>query len=106
LLLPLWTEHQPYANAFGALALYLIAVIVVSSYYKDKIKTSGMTHVSLPVLLCCGASDYSQRWTDPKLEDQPIDWFDAEKIFVLLCCSVIAGLSVYRFAIVKRSPSN
>src|SRR5690242_8182210 len=40
LLWPLWTKHQPYANTFGALALYLIAVVVSSSYFKDKIKLS------------------------------------------------------------------
>src|SRR5689334_8357804 len=27
LLWPMWTKHQPYANTFGALALYLVAVV-------------------------------------------------------------------------------
>jgi len=44
-------------------------------------------------------------WTDPKLEDRPIDWFDAEKLFVLLCCLVIIGLTSYRFLVVKKNTS-
>jgi predicted ferric reductase len=102
LLLPLWTEHQPFANTFGALALYLIAIVVISSYFKDKLKLSfwRMLHyisyfAVLPLIV-------HSVWTDPKLEDRAIDWFDAEKIFVLICCVVIVVMTVYRFLIINR----
>jgi methionine sulfoxide reductase heme-binding subunit len=107
LWLPLWTAHQPYANAFGALALYLIAMVVISSYFKDKIRLPlwrALHYLSyfaaIPLII-------HSVWTDPKLEDRPIDWFDAEKVFVLFCCLVIIGLTFYRFLIIKkRSTSN
>jgi predicted ferric reductase len=106
LLLPLWTEHQPYANAFGALALYLVAVVVISSYFKDKLRLSFWRTLHYLSYFAAVPLIIHSVWTDPKLEDRPIDWFDAEKIFVLLCCLVIVALSVYRFVITKNRLSS
>ena len=102
LLLPLWTKHQPYANTFGALALYLIAVVVISSYFKEKIKLSLWRTLHYISYFAAVPLIVHSVWTDPKLEDRPIDWFDVEKIFVLFCCVVIIALTFYRFAIFKR----
>ncbi len=102
LLLPAWTEHQPLANTFGSVAFYLIGVVVITSYYKDKIKltTWRILHflsyfAAVPLIL-------HSVITDPKLQDRPIDWFDAEKLFVIFCCLVIAGMSGYRFLIFRK----
>jgi len=104
LLLPLWTKHQPYANAFGALALYLTALVVISSYYKEKIKLRTWRTLHYTSYFAAVPLIIHSVWTDPKLEDRPIDWFDAEKIFVLLCCVVIIGFTFYRFTVyTKRS---
>lgn len=104
LLLPAWTEHQPLANTFGSVAFYLIGVVVISSYYKDKIKlgTWRVLHflsyfAAVPLIL-------HSVITDPKLQDRPIDWFDAEKLFVIFCCLVITGMSVYRYFVFRKTP--
>lgn len=107
LLLPLWTTHQPYANTFGALALYLVAVVVISSYFKDKIRLGLWRTLHYISYFAAAPLIIHSVWTDPKLEDRPIDWFDAEKLFVLLCCIIIIAFTFYRFVIFKkRSPSN
>ena len=105
LLLPLWTKHQPYANTFGALALYLVAVVVISSYVKEKIKLGLWRRLHYISYFAAVPLIVHSIWTDPKLEDRPIDWFDAEKIFVLMCCLVIMGLIVYRFLIIAKNTS-
>ncbi len=102
LLLPLWTEHQPYANTFGALALYLITVVVISSYFKEMIKLQLWRALHYISYFAAVPLIVHSIWTDPKLEDRPIDWFDAEKIFALLSCLVIIGLTFYRFLILKK----
>lgn len=102
LLLPLWTQHQPYANLFGAIALYLIAVVVISSYVKNKIKSKVWRALHYLSYVAALPLVIHAVWTDPKLEDRPIDWFDAEKMFVLLCSLVIVGFTVYRFVLTKR----
>ncbi len=102
LILPAWTEHQPLANTFGAVALYLLAVVIISSYYKSKMKLAVWR--TLHYLSYFGILPLTLHSviTDPKLQDRPIDWFDAEKMFVILCCLVIIALSFYRFSIRKR----
>lgn len=102
LLLPAWTEHQPLANTFGAVAFYLIAVVIISSYYKSKMKLATwrvLHYVSYFAIIPLALHSVI---TDPKLQDRPIDWFDAEKLFVILCCLVIIALSLYRFSFRKR----
>lgn len=101
LLLPAWTKHQPLANTFGAVALYLLALVVISSYFKSSMKLRAwrlLHYLSyfavLPLVL-------HSVITDPKLQDRPIDWFDAEKIFVILCCLVIISFSFYRLSLRK-----
>lgn len=103
LLLPAWTEHQPLANTFGSVAFYLLGVVVISSYFKE--------HMRLPLWRTLHFLSYFAAVplilhsiiTDPKLQDRPIDWFDAEKLFVIACCVLIVGLSFYRFFMVKKT---
>lgn len=102
LVWPWWTKHQPYANAFGALALYLVAVVVVSSYYKDKIKLSFWRTLHYISYFAAVPLIVHSVWTDPKLEDRPIDWLDAEKLFVLLCSGIIIAFTFYRFILFKK----
>ncbi len=99
LLLPAWTKHQPLANTFGAVALYLLALVVISSYYKSSIKLSTWRLLHFLSYFAIVPLVLHSIITDPKLQDRPIDWFDAEKLFVILCCLVIVGLSFYRFSI-------
>lgn len=102
LLLPAWTEHQPLANTFGSVALYLIGVVVVSSYYKENIKLPVWRALHFLSYFAAVPLILHSIITDPKLQDRPIDWFDAEKLFVIACCLAIVGLATYRF-IVKRN---
>ncbi len=102
LLLPAWTEHQPLANTFGSVAFYLLGVVVISSYYKDKIKLSTWRTLHFISYFAAVPRILHSVITDPKLQDRPIDWFDAEKLFVIFCCLVIIGMSVYRYLVFKK----
>ena len=106
LLLPVWTEHQPLANTFGSVAIYLIGVVIISSYYKDKIRLPLWRTLHFLSYFAVVPLILHSVITDPKLKDRPIDWFDAEKIFVLLCCAAIVGLTAYRFLIKRKSALN
>ncbi len=105
LLLPAWTQHQPLANTFGSVAFYLIGIVVISSYFKEQIKLPlwrSLHYLSyfgvVPLVL-------HSIITDPKLQDRPIDWFDAEKLFVIFCCLLVVGLMCYRFLFYKKASS-
>ncbi len=103
LLLPAWTQHQPLANTFGSVAFYLLGMVVISSYFKQQIQSSVWRKFHYLSYFAIVPLVLHSIITDPKLQDRPIDWLDAEKLFVLFCCLVIVGLAVYRFAVLKRA---
>jgi len=76
--------------------------VVISSYFKEQLKLPLWRTLHYLSYFAAVPLIIHSVWTDPKLEDRPIDWFDAEKLFVLLCCLVIIALSVYRFLILKK----
>ena len=102
LLLPQWTLHQPLANTFGAISLYLVMAVVVTSYYKDKMKYPTWRAIHFTSYFAAVPLFLHSIITDPLLKDRPIDWFDAEKAFVELCAVTVLGLIAYRFVIRKK----
>lgn len=103
LLLPAWTKHQPLANTFGSVAFYLIGVVVVSSFYKDKIRLPIWRTLHFFSYFAIVPLVLHSVITDPKLQDRPIDWFDAEKLFVIACCLGITALAIYRFVVLGKT---
>ena len=102
LLLPLWTKHQPFANAFGALSFYMIAVVVITSYYKEKMKYTFWRTIHFTSYFAAIPLFIHSIVTDPKLKDRPIDWIDAEKMFVEFCALAVLALIVYRFFLLRN----
>ncbi|HRW98748.1 MAG TPA: ferric reductase-like transmembrane domain-containing protein [Cyclobacteriaceae bacterium] len=101
LLLPIWTVHQPLANTFGAISLYAIALVVITSYFKEKMKYATWRIIHFTSYFAAVPLFAHSIITDPLLKDRPIDWIDAEKVFVELCALVVLGLIVYRFGLRK-----
>ncbi len=102
LLLPAWTEHQPLANTFGSVAFYLIGIVVTSSYFKENLQLPTWRTLHFLSYFAAVPLILHSIITDPKLQDRPIDWFDAEKLFVIACCLAITGLATYRFFFVLK----
>ena len=103
LLLPAWTQHQPLANTFGSVAIYLIGVVVISSYFKEQLKLAVWRKLHYLSYFAVVPLILHSIITDPKLKDRPIDWFDAEKLFIILCCFLIVGFTFYRFWVLRKS---
>lgn len=102
LLLPAWTQHQPLANTFGSVAFYLLGIIVISSYFKEQMKLPVWRVLHYLSYFAIVPMILHSVITDPKLEDRPIDWFDAEKLFVIFCCVAIVGMTSYRYFVIKK----
>jgi sulfoxide reductase heme-binding subunit YedZ len=103
LLLPAWTQHQPLANTFGSVAFYLIGVVVISSYFKENLRLPLWRTLHFLSYFAAVPLILHSIIMDPKLQDRPIDWLDAETVFVELCCLAILLLSSYRFLIKKKA---
>ncbi|MGI9036775.1 MAG: ferric reductase-like transmembrane domain-containing protein [Pyrinomonadaceae bacterium] len=92
---PLWSPTQASINTLGAIAFYLLAFVVVTSYYRVRIgrrlwKSFHYAGYAAAVLFFIHGI-----WTDPYLQNSALDPFDAEKVFVELCfLAVIIGVSL------------
>lgn len=86
---PLNAPKQPYINTLGALALYLLIITVVTSYFRFEIgrKIWKPLHFATYALFALYA--VHALLTDPNLKDAPLDPLDAEKVFVELCILVV-----------------
>lgn len=102
LLLPLWTRHQPFANTLGAVALWVLAVVVVTSYFQRELgfrrwrTLHYLAYAAFALFVTHGLV------TDPELKDRAIDWVDAEKLFVEACALVIVGAGILRLRRARR----
>lgn len=92
-LFPVDAPRQPLVNTFGALALYCLIFVVATSWLWDSRGAMSrrlwkrfhyVTYAMFPLYAVHSIL------TDPALKDRPVDWFDAEKVFVELCVLVVA----------------
>lgn len=96
LVFPLGAPKQPYINTLGALAVYVLVVTVVTSYFRVRIgrRTWKVLHFATYALFVLYA--VHALLTDPNLKDAAFDPFDAEKVFVELCIVLVLGGIVLR----------
>jgi hypothetical protein len=86
---PIWSPQQPLENTIGAVALYLLLIIIVTSIYRIKLgrllwkRLHYLTYAAAASLFLHGIL------TDPTLKPTPIDPLDGEKVFVESCVAVI-----------------
>lgn len=96
-LYPLVGPKQPVINTLGALALYLLIVIVVTSYYRAAIGHDRWRLIHYGTYLTATLFFIHGVWSDPTLKDKAIDYLDAEKFWIELCFVVVIVASYFRW---------
>jgi sulfoxide reductase heme-binding subunit YedZ len=101
---PVNAPKQPYVNVLGALALYVLIFTVVTSYFRFEIgrKIWKPLHFSTYALFVLYA--FHGVMTDPNLKDLPIDWLDAEKVYVELLVLIVIAAIAFRVRWQLRQP--
>jgi predicted ferric reductase len=94
---PVHSPSQPLENTIGAVALYLVAVVVVTSYFRLRLGRRLWNAFHFIVYAAALALFWHSIFTDPTLKHSPLDWLDGEKVFVEACCAFIVGLGVLRW---------
>jgi methionine sulfoxide reductase heme-binding subunit len=97
LLYPLHSPSQPLENTIGALALYIVAIVVVTSYLRVRLGRRLWKSFHFTIYIAAAALFWHSLFTDPALKSSPVDWFDGGKLFVEFCIFVIAVLGVLRY---------
>ncbi|HXJ06812.1 MAG TPA: ferric reductase-like transmembrane domain-containing protein [Candidatus Acidoferrum sp.] len=93
---PVHSPQQPLENTIGAIALYIFALMVITSYFRIQLGRRTWKAFHFTIYLGAVALFYHSLFTDPDLQHHPVDWFDGGKVFVEICALVILVTSILR----------
>ncbi len=96
LLYPLGGPKQQYINTLGALALYVLAFTVITSYFRFEIGRRWWKPLHYATYGMFALYAVHAVFTDPTLKDAPLDPFDAEKVYVELCIVLVIAATAFR----------
>jgi predicted ferric reductase len=103
-VLPIWSPSQPLENTLGAVALYCVILVAVTSYYRLALGRRTWKRLHFTTYVDAAFFFTHGLLTDPHLKNRPFDPLDAEKVFVELCLLVVVftvGLRL-RYGMRKR----
>lgn len=105
---PVHSPSQPLENTIGAVALYTVAIVVVTSYLRIQLGRRVWKAVHFAVYFAAAALFWHSVFTDPELKNSPVDWLDGGKLFIEGCLIAIVVASVvrWRYAIRKSHQVN
>ena len=102
LLCPVRSPSQPLENTIGAVALYLLAFVVVTSYLRVRLGRRLWKSFHFSIYFAAAALFFHSLWTAPGLKNDPVDWLDGGKLFVASCFLLIASIGLLRWRHSRR----
>ena len=96
LIYPVHSPQQPLENTIGAIALYIVAIMVITSYFRIQLGRRTWKAFHFSIYLGALALFYHSLFTDPDLKGAPIDWLDGGKLFVEACALIILVTAILR----------
>ena len=97
LLYPVHSPSQPLENTIGAIALYVVAIVVVTSYLRIRLGRCIWKSFHFTIYIAAAALFWHSLFTDPALKNSPVDYLDGGKLFVEACLATIAILAALRY---------
>ena len=95
ILFPVWSPKQPLENTLGAIALYALLIVVVTSYARIKLGRRLWKLLHYLVYPAAALLFVHGILTDQNLNGAAIDYLDGEKVFVEICAIVVLGASLW-----------
>jgi predicted ferric reductase len=97
LIYPVHSPQQPVENTLGAAALYVVAVLLVTSYARIRLGRHLWKAFHFSVYAGATALFWHSLFTDPNLNYSSIDWLDGGKVFVESCAVIILVTALLRY---------
>ena len=95
LALPVWSPVQPIENTVGAVSLYLLVVVLLTSYFRLRLGRRQWKRFHYLVYAAGICAFIHGILTDPELKRNAIDPLDGEKLFIESCLLVVVLTSVW-----------
>ncbi|HEY4287653.1 MAG TPA: ferric reductase-like transmembrane domain-containing protein [Puia sp.] len=107
ILFPLYAPHQVVWTLLGALALYALVVVIVTTQKKIKNRMGFRLWKNIHLISYGTALLFVVHGIvmDPLLKDRPVDWFDAEKMVSELCGLALVAATTIRYRYYRRKHS-
>jgi len=99
---PVHSPSQPLENSIGAVALYSMVIVVITSYFRRSLGRRLWKAFHFVIYATALALFWHSIFTDPTLKHIPLDPFDGEKVFIELCCALIAVTGILRWRYAMR----
>ncbi len=103
ILIPKDSPLQPFENILGALAAYLLIIVVLTSYFRTRLGRRAWKMFHYLVYLSGSLLFIHSIFTDPNLNGTPIDYLDGGKVFVDICVVLVIAASIWawRYRVAK-----
>jgi len=95
-LLPVRSPVQPVSNVLGAIALYLVIVVIVTSYFRRALGRHLWKSIHYTTYAAAIIFFIHGLIADPTVTGRAIDYVDGEKVYVELCAAAFAVLVIWR----------
>jgi len=93
---PIWSPVQPIPTTLGAIAFYLIAFVVLTSYFRRAFGRHRWKQLHYTAYAAAAVFYVHGVWADPLLKNRPVDFIDAEKAYVEGCAALVLAATVLR----------
>ena len=102
LVYPVHSPSQPLDNTIGAIALYLLAFVAITSYMRIRLGRHLWKSFHFSIYFAAAALFWHSLFTDPALKNAPVDWSDGGKLFVESWFLVIVAIGLLRLRLARR----
>src|SRR5262245_28280443 len=96
LIVPVWSPVQPVSNVLGAISLYLIIIIVATSYFRRALGRHLWRTIHYATYPAAAIFFVHGLIADPTVTGRAIDYIDGEKVYVEMCAAVFVVVSAWR----------
>jgi sulfoxide reductase heme-binding subunit YedZ len=100
---PIWSPTQPIPSTLGAIALYLVTFVVLTSYFRRVFGRHRWKQLHYVAYAAAAVFYVHGVWADPLLKNRPVDFIDAEKAYVEGCALLVVAATVWRFNYGKQT---
>lgn len=104
LVYPVNAPKQPWINTVGAVALYFLIFVLVTSYFRFQIGRRWWKRLHFTTYALFPLYAVHSVLTDPTLGDHPIDYLDGEKVYIELCVLAVVAAIAARVEWQRRQP--
>jgi DMSO/TMAO reductase YedYZ heme-binding membrane subunit len=102
IVFPAWAPRQPTINLLGAIGLYTLGFVLITSHYRVQLGRRRWKTLHFSTYLLAGVVFLHSLLTDPHLNGTPFQPLDGEKLFVEGCILIVLSAVWLRIRHARR----